>query len=176
MATAAGLRRCRIRHGLRLCLSGVAGGCGQSDVTPDRDLRSARADPGEAGPDGHEPKYAGGEGTVSAKGKGKASPRSRKGAGKGATPSEAFAPEGRICVDLFRQTLPFDAYDFYMCGPPPFMQGLYDQLSDVGVPDARIHAEAFGPGEAAVIPAGFRGVFEVVEAVEKYYVIVTRPV
>ena len=37
------------------------------------------------------------------------------------------------------------------------------------------HAEAFGPGEAAVIPAGFRGVFEVLEAVEKYYVIVTRP-
>ena len=53
--------------------------------------------------------------------------------------------EGRISVDLFRQTLPFDAYDFYMCGPPPFMQGLYDQLSDLGVADARIHAEAFGP-------------------------------
>ncbi|WP_430388283.1 pyridoxamine 5'-phosphate oxidase family protein [Blastomonas fulva] len=64
---------------------------------------------------------------------------------EGATPSEDFDAEGRISVDLFRQTLPFDAYDFYMCGPPPFMQGLYDQLSDLGVPDARIHAEAFGP-------------------------------
>lgn len=64
---------------------------------------------------------------------------------EGATPGEDFDAEGRIGVDLFRQTLPFDAYDFYMCGPPPFMQGLYDQLSDVGVPDARIHAEAFGP-------------------------------
>jgi hypothetical protein len=64
---------------------------------------------------------------------------------EGALPGVDFDAEGRISTDLFRQTLPFDAYDFYMCGPPPFMQGLYDQLSDVGVPDARIHAEAFGP-------------------------------
>lgn len=64
---------------------------------------------------------------------------------EGATPGEDFDAEGRIGVDLFRRTLPFDAYDFYLCGPPPFMQGLYDQLSDLGVPDARIHAEAFGP-------------------------------
>ena len=62
-----------------------------------------------------------------------------------AAPGADFDAEGRINADLFRQTLPFDAYDFYMCGPPPFMQGLYDQLSEIGVPDARIHAEAFGP-------------------------------
>ncbi|MBA4766824.1 MAG: pyridoxamine 5'-phosphate oxidase family protein [Porphyrobacter sp.] len=64
---------------------------------------------------------------------------------EGAAPGVDFDAEGRISADLFRQTLPFDAYDFYMCGPPPFMQGLYDQLSDIGVADARIHAEAFGP-------------------------------
>jgi ferredoxin-NADP reductase/predicted pyridoxine 5'-phosphate oxidase superfamily flavin-nucleotide-binding protein len=64
---------------------------------------------------------------------------------EGAAPGSDFDAEGRISADLFRQTLPFDAYDFYMCGPPPFMQGLYDQLSDLGVADARIHAEAFGP-------------------------------
>ena len=63
----------------------------------------------------------------------------------GAAPGVDFDTEGRISTDLFRQTLPFDGYDFYMCGPPPFMQGLYDQLSDIGVPDARIYAEAFGP-------------------------------
>jgi hypothetical protein len=63
----------------------------------------------------------------------------------GAVPGTDFDAEGRISTDLFRQTLPFDGYDFYLCGPPPFMQGLYDQLSDIGVPDARIHAEAFGP-------------------------------
>jgi uncharacterized protein len=64
---------------------------------------------------------------------------------EGAVHGTDYDAEGRINADLFRQTLPFDAYDFYMCGPPPFMQGLYDQLSDIGVPDARIHAEAFGP-------------------------------
>jgi ferredoxin-NADP reductase/predicted pyridoxine 5'-phosphate oxidase superfamily flavin-nucleotide-binding protein len=62
-----------------------------------------------------------------------------------AVPGIDFDAEGRINAELFRQTLPFDAYDFYMCGPPLFMQGLYDQLSEIGVADARIHAEAFGP-------------------------------
>ncbi len=64
---------------------------------------------------------------------------------EGAAPGTDFDAEGRISAELFRQTLPFDAYDFYMCGPPPFMQGLYDQLTDLGVADTRIHAEAFGP-------------------------------
>jgi hypothetical protein len=52
---------------------------------------------------------------------------------------------GRIDMDLFRSTLPLDGYDFYMCGPPAFMQSLYDQLRAIGAPDERIHAEAFGP-------------------------------
>jgi ferredoxin-NADP reductase/predicted pyridoxine 5'-phosphate oxidase superfamily flavin-nucleotide-binding protein len=64
---------------------------------------------------------------------------------EGAEPGVDFDAEGRIGADLLRRTLPFDAHDFYLCGPPPFMQGLYDQLSDIGVPDARLHAEAFGP-------------------------------
>ena len=64
---------------------------------------------------------------------------------EGAAPGIDYDAEGRISAELFRQTLPFDAYDFYMCGPPPFMQGLYDQLTDLGVADTRIHAEAFGP-------------------------------
>lgn len=34
-------------------------------------------------------------------------------------------------------------------------------------------AQEFGPGEAAVIPAGFRGEFRVLQAVRKYYVIVS---
>lgn len=43
----------------------------------------------------------------------------------------------------------------------------------VRLTDEHGHAEAFGPGEAAVIPAGFRGEFRVLEAVRKYYVIVS---
>jgi ferredoxin-NADP reductase len=52
---------------------------------------------------------------------------------------------GRIDMDLFRSTLPLDGYDFYMCGPPAFMQSLYDQPPAIGAPDERLHAEAFGP-------------------------------
>lgn len=63
----------------------------------------------------------------------------------GAEEGSDYDAQGRIDAQLLRGTLPFDAYDFYMCGPPPFMQGLYDMLSDIGVPDGRIHAEAFGP-------------------------------
>jgi ferredoxin-NADP reductase/predicted pyridoxine 5'-phosphate oxidase superfamily flavin-nucleotide-binding protein len=68
---------------------------------------------------------------------------------EGAVRGTDFDAEGRIDADLLRKSLPFDAYDFYLCGPPPFMQNLYDQLSDIGVSDARIHAEAFGPASLA---------------------------
>ena len=41
--------------------------------------------------------------------------------------------------------LPFDDYDFYLCGPSGFMQSIHDGLRGLNVADARIHAEAFGP-------------------------------
>ena len=37
-------------------------------------------------------------------------------------------------------------------------------------------AKEFGPGDACVIPGGFSGLFEVLEAVRKHYVIMARPV
>lgn len=52
---------------------------------------------------------------------------------------------GRLDIALLRQTLGFDDYDFYMCGPSPFMQSIYDGLRSLNIADARIHAEAFGP-------------------------------
>lgn len=64
-------------------------------------------------------------------------------------PGDARVPQdydaaGRIDVDTLRRFLPFDDYDFYLCGPTPFMQALYDGLRTLNVPDTRIHAEAFG--------------------------------
>lgn len=41
--------------------------------------------------------------------------------------------------------------------------------------DAAGQITEVGPGEAAVIPAGFTGRFEVVEAVRKYYVVTEIP-
>ena len=52
---------------------------------------------------------------------------------------------GFVDIDLLKSLLPFDEYDFYLCGPGPFMQSLYDGLTGLGVRDERIHYESFGP-------------------------------
>ncbi len=52
---------------------------------------------------------------------------------------------GWVDVDLLKQVLPFDDYEFYLCGPPPFMRSLYCGLLGLGVGEARIHYEFFGP-------------------------------
>lgn len=44
----------------------------------------------------------------------------------------------------------------------------------VRLTDAAGTAREFGPGEACVIPAGFTGTFEVLEAVKKNFVVVER--
>ncbi len=48
-------------------------------------------------------------------------------------------------MPLLTSVLPFNDYDFYLCGPPTFMQSIYDGLTGLNVADAQIHAEAFGP-------------------------------
>ena len=52
---------------------------------------------------------------------------------------------GRIDVGLLRNQLPLKPYHFYLCGPAPLMESLVPGLEDWGVPDERIHFEAFGP-------------------------------
>ncbi len=59
---------------------------------------------------------------------------------------------GRIDMDVLHAKLPFDDYDFYLCGPAAFMQSMYDGLRALNIDDARIHAEAFGP--SGLIRAG----------------------
>jgi ferredoxin-NADP reductase len=56
-----------------------------------------------------------------------------------------FDEIGRIDVALLCRTLPFNDFDFYLCGPTGFMQSIYDGLRGLNVADARIHAESFGP-------------------------------
>lgn len=56
-----------------------------------------------------------------------------------------YEAQGRIDMDLLRATLGFDDYDFLICGPPPFMQAIYDGLIGLNVADRRIYAETFGP-------------------------------
>lgn len=68
------------------------------------------------------------------------------------------APEGALkgplTLDLLKSLLPFDDHEFFLCGPPGFMQALYDDLRGLGVRDARIQAEAFGPSSLKRRPDG----------------------
>lgn len=52
---------------------------------------------------------------------------------------------GHVDIEVLKQVLPFDDFDFYLCGPPRFMQSLYDGLTGLGVEAKRIHYESFGP-------------------------------
>ena len=74
----------------------------------------------------------------------------------------------RVSVDLFKQVLPSNNYEFYMCGPGPMMDSLTQDLAEWGVPADHVHLEAFGPSApkkkaqtadpaAAGPPVTFRG-------------------
>ncbi len=56
-----------------------------------------------------------------------------------------YDDEGRIDLDLLKELLPNKEIDFYICGPTPFMESLFNGLLDWGVPDYRINYEFFGP-------------------------------
>ncbi|WP_144579341.1 pyridoxamine 5'-phosphate oxidase family protein [Agrobacterium sp. DE0009] len=56
-----------------------------------------------------------------------------------------FDAAGRIDMAMLTRFLPFNDYDFYLCGPAQFTQGLYDGLRVLNIADNRIQAEAFGP-------------------------------
>ncbi|VEE16701.1 pyridoxamine 5'-phosphate oxidase family protein [Ectopseudomonas mendocina] len=62
-----------------------------------------------------------------------------------ALPGHDYEQQGRIELEQIKAALPFDDYDFYLCGPAAFTQAIYDGLRDLNVADVRIHAEAFGP-------------------------------
>ena len=56
-----------------------------------------------------------------------------------------YQHRGHIDVQLLRLELPLKPYHFYVCGPTPMMESLVPALADWGVPEDRIHFEAFGP-------------------------------
>lgn len=64
-----------------------------------------------------------------------------------------FHSEGLISKALLQRLLPLDDYEFYICGPLPFMQACHALLHDLGVPRDRIADEAFGPGLPRVAPS-----------------------
>ena len=56
-----------------------------------------------------------------------------------------YDSSGRVDIALLKQVLPFDDYEFYLCGPTPFMRSLYCGLLSHDVSEQRIHYEFFGP-------------------------------
>lgn len=63
----------------------------------------------------------------------------------GAVIGTDYQEEGFLSGIILEKYLSFKLYDFYMCGPPGFMQAVYDALTSRGVADDRIFAETFGP-------------------------------
>lgn len=66
-----------------------------------------------------------------------------------------YQHEGRVSVELFRQLLSSNNYEYYLCGPGPFMKSITDDLKAWGVPDGSVFFEAFGPAtvKKAAAPA-----------------------
>lgn len=56
-----------------------------------------------------------------------------------------FDSEGFITREALQDLLCLDEYDFYLCGPPPFMQAMYQSIRSLGVARDRIAYEFFGP-------------------------------
>jgi len=65
--------------------------------------------------------------------------------GKSDIEGEHFQHNGRVSVDLFKEVLESNNFDYYLCGPPPMMNSLVKDLEEWGVPEKNIHFEAFGP-------------------------------
>ena len=64
---------------------------------------------------------------------------------------------GQVSVELLKRVLPPAAYDFYLCGPTPFMKSLHAGLLEWGVAETRISYEFFGPPSALGKGAGVAG-------------------
>ncbi|QTO45813.1 pyridoxamine 5'-phosphate oxidase family protein [Burkholderia latens] len=65
---------------------------------------------------------------------------------------DGTARAGRVDIAQLKRILPFDDYDFYLCGPAAFMRDLYGGLRALNVPDERIRFESFGP--SSVVRSG----------------------
>jgi uncharacterized protein len=56
-----------------------------------------------------------------------------------------FDDAGFITIPMLERLGTGRGAEFYLCGPPPFMQALYTALREWGVDDSRIFYEFFGP-------------------------------
>ncbi len=60
-------------------------------------------------------------------------------------PGRDYDSTGFLTAGTLQSLLPLADYDFYLCGPGPFMQAIYEILIGLGVREERISYEFFGP-------------------------------
>lgn len=67
-----------------------------------------------------------------------------------------FQHEGRVSVELFKQLLPSNNFEYFLCGNGAFMVSITEGLEEWGVPEKDVHFEAFGPAtvkkKTAIVP------------------------
>jgi ferredoxin-NADP reductase len=56
-----------------------------------------------------------------------------------------YQHEGRVSIELLKELLPSNNFEYYLCGSGAFMKSLTDGLEVWGVPDKDVYFEAFGP-------------------------------
>jgi ferredoxin len=77
----------------------------------------------------------------------------------GDMPGQDFDRPGHLSVELLHELeVPKDA-DFYLCGPPGFLEDFQKGLATWGIPWPRVHVEMFGPA-----PTRTPGIFGVAAA------------
>jgi ferredoxin-NADP reductase len=63
-----------------------------------------------------------------------------------------FDTKGRLSVETLKTILPWDDYEFYLCGPGPFMKAFVDGLTSNGVLSDRIRWESFSSTKLEIAP------------------------
>jgi uncharacterized protein len=56
-----------------------------------------------------------------------------------------YQHEGRVGIELLKQILPSNNFEYFLCGNGAFMKDITDGLDAWGVPEKDVHFEAFGP-------------------------------
>jgi uncharacterized protein len=65
-----------------------------------------------------------------------------------------FDTEGRLSIQVLKSTLPWDDYEFYICGPTQFMKMMAEGLMENGVRPDRIRWEAFSTDKPDIVVPG----------------------
>jgi ferredoxin-NADP reductase len=65
--------------------------------------------------------------------------------GPGNVKGRDYQHEGRVSVELLKELLPSNNFEYYLCGNGAFMKSITDGLEAWGVPEKDVYFEAFGP-------------------------------